>query len=97
MGKSKKPNIKAKSRARLAQTQNDPDKMTIQERKQAIQKTGESLKDRLLKQSEAYKDTVKSVVSMYTNELFAVEDKIEEIKAENEKFKKLLIKHKIKY
>lgn len=101
MGKSKKPKIKAKklakSRASLAQEKKDPDKMTLQERKQNIQKIGESLKMKLLAQSEMYKDAIKGVVSMYTNELYASEEKIEEKKIESEKYKKLLTKHKIKH
>jgi len=85
-----------KEGARLAQPQKDPDKMTLQERKQTIVNAAEQIKGRVVMMLEGNKDNLKSVITMYSNELLAVEDKIEELKIQNIRYKVLLEKNKIK-
>jgi len=80
----------------LAQPQKDPDKMTLQERKQTIVNAAEQIKGRVVMMLEGNKDNLKSVITMYSNELLAVEDKIEELKIQNIRYKVLLEKNKIK-
>ena len=67
------------SRASLAQPQKDVSKMTLQERKQRIQESGEQIKQKVTLLFEGNKDQLKQMINMYSSELFACEDRIEQL------------------
>jgi hypothetical protein len=91
MGTSKKPAKKAaeiaKKEARANLAQKDPAKMSLQERKEQIQQTGEKIKNQIVVMTEGTKDNIKQMVNMYTAELFACEDRIEQLTGELKKNK----------
>ena len=99
---AKKSNRNQKKQARnLKSSQTgsakDVSNMTIQERKQNIQKNAELMKGKVVNMFENVKDNTKGLISLYVREVLTQEEIIEKAQVENKKLKSLLTKHKIKF